>query len=182
MTAPAASGYGGVAKTLHWLVFALAFAQYVVAIAMPDIGRNTVPGALIDLHMSIGAAILAVIVVRWFWRIGYPVPLATSDLPGWEQPIARGMHVSLYALLAVNPVLGWLNASARDWTISLFGALTLPHLLAPHARMGTIAGDVHAFPAWTLLILIGVHVAAALYHYFVRRDSVLQRMLPRIGR
>ncbi|HXU66595.1 MAG TPA: cytochrome b/b6 domain-containing protein, partial [Casimicrobiaceae bacterium] len=61
-------GYGVVAKALHWLVFALVLAQFVVAIMMPDIGRGTVPGTLINLHMSIGVTILLVIVVRWLWR------------------------------------------------------------------------------------------------------------------
>lgn len=141
------TGYGRVAKCLHWLVFALVFAQYVVAITMPDVGRNTVPGTLINLHLSIGTTILAVIVVRWLWRIGHPVPLATADIQGWEQPVARGTHALLYTLLAINPILGWMNASARDWTISIFGALSLPHLVAPHALSGMIAGDIHTAPA-----------------------------------
>jgi cytochrome b561 len=49
--APTSRGYGRVAKTFHWLVFALVFAQYVVALAMPDIGRGTEPGTLINQHM-----------------------------------------------------------------------------------------------------------------------------------
>ena len=75
-----------------------------------------------------------------------------------------------------------MNASARDWTITVFGLFTLPHVVAPHARIGMLAGDVHTFLAWTLLVLIGLHVAAALFHFFVRRDDVLQRMLPSPGR
>lgn len=169
--------YGGVAKTLHWLVFALVLAQYVVAISMPDIGRNTVPGTLIDLHMSIGATILLVVVLRWLWRLARPVPLSTAGAR-WERRVARATHGLLYVLLAVNPILGWANASARDWTIAIFGAFTLPHLVAPRARIGMVAGDVHTFLAWTLLVLIGLHVAAALYHYLLRRDGVLQTMLP----
>jgi len=176
--APRARGYDGVAKTLHWLVFALVLAQFSVAIAMPDIGRGTVPGTLINLHMSIGVAILLLVAVRWLWRAGHDVPLATGDLPRWEQRVARATHVLLYALLVANPILGWANASARDWKISVFGTFSLPHLVAPRARIGMIAGDVHQFLAWTLLVLIGLHVAAALYHRFVRHDGVLQRMLP----
>ena len=178
MATQPANGYSGVAKTLHWFVFALVLAQYVVAIAMPGIGRGTVPGTLINLHMSIGVVILAVVVLRWLWRIGHPVPLATQDLPGWKQPVARIVHGLLYALLAVNPILGWMNASARDWTITVFGLFRLPHLVAPRSTLGREAGDLHTFLAWTLLALIGLHVAAALYHYFVRNDGVLQRMLP----
>jgi cytochrome b561 len=170
--------YGPVAKTLHWAVFALMVAQYVVAITMPDIGRGTVPGTLINLHMSFGLAILALVVVRWLWRIGHRIPLATPDMPSWEQPLARIVHGALYVLLAVNPILGWMNASARDWKITVFGLFQLPHLVAPRSAIGREAGDVHTFLAWTLLALIGLHVAAALYHYFVRHDTVLQRMLP----
>jgi cytochrome b561 len=174
-------GYDAVAKTLHWLVFALMLAQYAVAIAMPDIGRGTVPGALINLHMSIGLTILAVVIARWLWRIGHPIPLATADVPAWEQPLARGMHALLYVLLVVNPILGWANASARDWKITVFGLFQLPHLVAPRAALGRLAGDVHTFLAWALLALIGLHAAAALYHHFGHRDRVLQRMLPGAG-
>jgi cytochrome b561 len=182
VSTPRTGGYGDVAKTLHWLVFALVFAQFVVAIAMPDIGRATVPGALINLHMSLGITILLVIVVRWLWRIDHRVPVAVADMPAWEQRVARITHALLYLLLVVNPILGWINASARDWTIVVFGVAELPHLVAPKSRIGMQAGDVHTFIAWALLALIGLHVAAALYHYFVRRDTVLQRMLPGSGR
>jgi cytochrome b561 len=180
ITAPASGGYGSVAKTLHWLVFALVFAQYVVAFSMPDIGRETVPGTLINLHMSIGATIVVVIVARWLWRIVHPVPLSTAG-PRWERDVARITHAILYLLLAVNPILGWMNASARDWKITIYGIVALPHLVAPRARLGMVAGDVHTFLAWALLVLIGLHVAAALYHFFLRGDRVLQRMLPGAG-
>ena len=175
-------GYGPVAKTLHWLVVALLIAQYVFAFTMPDIGRNTVPGALINLHMSFGLTILAVVVVRWLWRIGHPIPLATRDMPSWEQPLARIVHGALYVLLVVSPILGWMNASARDWTITVFGLFQLPHLVAARSALGRQAGDVHTLLGWTLLMLVGLHVLAALYHYFVRNDGVLQRMLPGTGR
>jgi len=75
-----------------------------------------------------------------------------------------------------------MNASARDWTITVFGLFQLPHLVAPRSALGRQAGDVHTFIAWMLLVLVGLHVLAALYHYFVRNDGVLQRMLPGTGR
>jgi cytochrome b561 len=171
------AGYDAFARTLHWLVFALVTAQFVVALAMPDIGRGTVPGVLINLHLSLGITILAAITIRWAWRLGHPVPLATDDLPAWERIVARGLHVTLYALLAVNPLLGWANASARDWNVTVFGIVALPRLVARQDRYGRLAGDLHVYLAWTLLALIGLHVAAALYHHLVRRDQVLQRML-----
>ncbi|MEO8536923.1 MAG: cytochrome b [Betaproteobacteria bacterium] len=173
-----ARNYGRVAKLLHWLMFALVAAQFVVAFLMPDIGRGTVPGTLINLHLSIGFTIIVVIVLRWLWRMGHPVPLDTDDGPRWQHAVARVTHALLYVLLLANPFLGWANASARDWNIDVFGLFRLPHLVAARSQLGRLSGDVHIYLAWTLLGLIALHVAAALYHYFVRHDRVLQRMLP----
>ena len=170
--------YDRVAKWLHWVVFLLVFAQFVVAIAMPAPRRGTPPATLNSLHMSLGVMILVAIVGRWLWRLGHPVVVAEGAFM-WEQPVARITHLLLYALLAVSPILGWANASARDWPITLFGMLTLPHLVPARSTIGRTAGAVHVFLAWTLLALIGLHIAAALYHYFIRRDQVLERMLPK---
>ena len=181
MTSASGGGYGAVAKTLHWLVFLLVAAQFVVAIAMPEIHRDTKPDTLINLHMSLGFTIIAVIAIRWIWRLGHPVPLVTGDVPAWEVSLARVTHVLLYALLVAIPLLGWAHASAHDWDIVMFGQ-SLPHLLAAQSRIGRLAGDLHVYLAWSLLALIGLHVAAALYHHFGRHDRVLQRMLPGTGR
>ncbi|MGH9485792.1 MAG: cytochrome b/b6 domain-containing protein, partial [Terriglobales bacterium] len=60
----------------------------------------------------------------------------------------------------------------------MFG-LALPKLVATHAPAWGWTGNVHVLLATYLLLgLAGLHVAAALYHYFIRRDCVLQRMLP----
>jgi cytochrome b561 len=78
----------------------------------------------------------------------------------------------------VVPILGWMNASYRGFPVIMFG-LELPKLLATRAGGFGWTGDVHGLLAtYVLLALAGLHVAAALYHYFIRRDGVLQRMLP----
>jgi cytochrome b561 len=79
--------------------------------------------------------------------------------------------------LLVLPILGWAAASARDWAVRVFDLVTLPRLVPPEAKIGFLAGDLHVVLSYVLLGLIGLHVAAALYHYFVRHDRVLQRML-----
>jgi cytochrome b561 len=84
----------------------------------------------------------------------------------------------LYALLFVVPILGWINASWRNMPIGMFGH-QLPQLVATRAPAWSWSGDVHSLLAtYVMLTLVGLHVAAALYHYFIRRDRVLQRMLP----
>jgi cytochrome b561 len=170
--------YSGAAKTLHWLILALLVAQFIFAWTMPHIGRDTPVTTLISLHFTFGVIILAVVVVRLAVRALHGEPVPEDGIPPWQIATARVTHWLLYALLFVIPMLGWLNASWRGMPIVMFGH-ELPALLAKRAPGWGWTGDTHIFIAnWVLLVLVGLHVAAALYHYFVRRDRVLQRMLP----
>jgi cytochrome b561 len=170
--------YNGVARTLHWLILALLIAQFIFAWTMPHIGRNTPVTTLISLHFTFGVIIIAVAIVRLLWRLTYPEPEPEAGIPPWQTASARIVHWLLYILLFVVPILGWINASYRGMPIVMFG-LELPKLIATRAAGWGWTGDVHGYLAdYALLGLVGLHVAAALYHYFVRRDGVLQRMLP----
>jgi cytochrome b561 len=171
-------GYTFTAKFLHWLIVALLVAQFIVAWTMPHIGRNTPVTTLISLHFSFGIVILAVAIVRLLWRAiqGEPAPL--DGLPPWQVQSARVIHWLLYLLLLVVPVLGWINASWRGMPVVLFG-LELPKLIGTRAPGWRWTGDVHNLLAnYMMLTLVGLHILAGLYHYFIRRDYVLQRMLP----
>ena len=172
------AGYSGLAKLLHWTVVALLIAQFVVAWTMPEIKRDTKPETLINLHLSFGVLILAVAVIRLGWRATHPEPPPQDSVPPWQVQSARVVHWLLYALLFAVPILGWINASWRGFPVIMFG-LELPKLVATRAPGLRWTGDVHGLLAnYLLLALVGLHVAAALYHYLIRRDGVLQRMLP----
>jgi cytochrome b561 len=172
------SRYTGTAKALHWLIVVLLAGQYVVGYLMPHIGRNTQPDTLINLHFSIGVLVILVAVVRLAWRLTHPEPAPLDGLPPWQTISAHVVHWLLYVLLFVVPVLGWMHASWRGFPVIMFG-LEMPKLLATRVPGWAWTGDIHTLLAWyVMLALIELHVAAALYHYFVRRDGVLQRMLP----
>jgi cytochrome b561 len=86
------------------------------------------------------------------------------------------VHWLLYALVLVTTVTGWLFASFRGWTVSFFFMTPVP-MLAENAAAGKAIDGLHQAMEWTLLALIGIHVAAALAHIFVYRDRIMQRML-----
>jgi cytochrome b561 len=172
------SGYSGTAKALHWTVVALLIAQFIVAWTMPEIRRDTKPETMINLHLSFGVVILFVAVIRLVWRATHAEPPPQDGLPPWQLQSARAVHWLLYGLLFVVPILGWINASWRGFPVVMFG-LELPKLVATRASGLRWTGDMHGLLAnYLLLALVALHVAAALYHYFIRRDGVLQRMLP----
>ena len=172
------SGYTATAKFLHWLIVALLVAQFIVAWTMPHMCRNTPVTTLISLHFSFGIIILAVVIVRLVWRVTHAEPAPLDGVPPWQVQSARIVHWLLYVLLLVLPILGWIAASWRGMPLVLFGT-ELPKLVATRAPGWDWTGDVHNFLAYyVMLTLIGLHIASGLYHYFLRRDRVLQRMLP----
>jgi cytochrome b561 len=169
--------YGFVARSFHWILFGLIAAQYIVGSAMPHIGKDTTDEGLVAWHMSIGTAIMFFVFLRLAWRIANPVPLP-SDLPGWQNRLAHVTHAMLYVLIIVMVLLGWATTGYRGWTVYLFGILPLPSLAEKGSAWAHTAGDIHDWMVYVLAAFIILHIVAALYHYFVVRDRVLQRMLP----
>ena len=170
--------YTSIAKLFHWLILALLVVQFAIAWTMPDIGRDSVPTGLIGWHLSVGAAILAVMIVRLAWRLTHSAPPAPADLAPALATLSRVTHYLLYSVLIVLPILGWANASARGWAVKLFGVVPLPALMAKGSALGHSLGDVHATLATVLLAIVALHVAGALYHAVVLKDRTVQRMLP----
>jgi cytochrome b561 len=169
--------YGTTAKVLHWLIVALLLVQYLIGWLMPDIHRDMKPGPPMIFHISFGILILLLIVMRLAWRLTHPVA-PESSLPRWQRLSSQAVHWLLYALVLATTLTGWLFASFRGWSVALFYLLPLPMLAGDNAAAGKAIDGLHQAMEWTLLALIGIHVAAALVHLLVYRDRIMQRMLP----
>ncbi|MEO8319690.1 MAG: cytochrome b/b6 domain-containing protein [Bradyrhizobium sp.] len=169
--------YGTGAKVFHWLVVALLAVQYPIGWLMPDLHRNMKPGAPMTFHVSFGIVILLLIVLRFVWRLTHPVA-PDNSLPAWQRHASEAVHWLLYALVLATTVTGWMFASFRGWSISMFYLLPLPMLSPENAAAGKTIDGWHQAMEWALLVVIAVHVAAALAHVFIYRDRIMQRMLP----
>jgi cytochrome b561 len=172
-------GYGVVPLTLHWLtviLVALAWALGEFGDALPK-GEARAVGLF--AHNTAGLAILAILVVRLLWRIGDPPPPPEPTVFGvWLDRAGRLAHYALYALLIAAPIAGIVLQFARGDALPLFGLSEIPSpWLADRAFARGVKG-VHEVLANGLVILAGVHAAAALVHHWVFRDRTLVRMLP----
>ena len=168
--------YGTTAKLLHWVIVALLVVQYLIGWLMPDIHRGP-PGAPMTFHISFGIVILLIVVVRLIWRLTHPVAPDPSLAP-WQRLGAEAVHWLLYVLVLATTISGWLFASFRGWSVPFFYLFPMPMLASDNASAGKAIDGLHQAMEWTLLVLIGLHVAAALAHLFIYRDRVMQRMLP----
>jgi cytochrome b561 len=189
--------YGTVAMILHWLIAVFVLANIGLGLYFAWLPDN-VPGqppaydmqtffALVQLHKSIGLTVLMLSIVRLAWRLVNPVPALPLGMNPALRVAARISHVLLYVFIIAVPLSGWLWASAspKGLPTVFFGLFQWPHFsfLADLTRAekrpySHLFGTIHAYMAYALIALVPIHICAALYHQFLRRDDVLRRMLP----
>jgi len=177
---PLDDGYGGVAKTFHWVVVVLVVVQYATK-WLPAGFTSLREGQLNGWHLAVGPTILLLMLLRLAWRLTHRTPPPPNDLPRSLQLLSRATHWLFYAVLIVLPVLGWVAASGYGATPTLLGVVPLPALIAKDKSLAETIGSIHGALAWALLVIIALHVSGALYHAVVKRDGVIGRMLPASG-
>lgn len=178
MTISNSTKYTSLAKVFHWLTALLIMLQCVVGWLMPDVDELSTPEGLVSVHLSIGVLVAALVVIRLVWRFGKKPPLASTQLSPVLRYAAGAIHWSIYLLLLIVPLLGWVNAVERGWSVTLFGIIRVPDILPRGSTLWTDIGDMHIASVWVLVALVGVHALAAFYHHFVLKDDTLKRMLP----
>jgi len=170
------ASYSAFSRYAHWLTLALFVALFALGWGMDDLPQSLRSPAT-QLHKSLGITVLGLTVARLIWRFIAGVPPVPADLPGWQKLGAHVSHIVLYLLLLAQPTVGWLWSSAGTKSINFFFLVQLPWLIAPDKQLSSKLGHLHGLIANLLLIVIGLHALAALYHHFVRRDRVLLGML-----
>jgi len=183
MTTQAAGGwrYDNVARAFHWLIVAMLVVQYSVALLLGAILPKSAEDALITWHFSMGSSVCVFMLARLAWRLTHPAPPPPADLSPGLRLLSRATHWAFYAGYIVLPVLGWAAASADGARVRLAGLIPLPLLVPKDDPFGKAMQTVHPVIAITLLALIALHVAGALYHAFIKRDGVVGRILPGRG-
>jgi cytochrome b561 len=152
-------------RLLHWLtVFSIDLATSKAS--------HTVS---LQLHRSFGVTVWAVTLV---WRQFARFPNWPTDMPQPMRVAAQGSEYALYALLLAQPILGLLRTNARGDRVDLFFLGQLPALIGQDRPLARQLLVVHGTVGFLLLGLIALHVSAALFHHFWRRDDTLTAMLP----
>ena len=185
--------YTAVASVLHWLIGLAIVLMLVLGLAMTHSAITPADKfKLFQAHKSIGLTILALVVVRLLWRLTHRPPPLPAAMPAWEKGAAEGTHAMLYLFMIGLPLAGWalVSVSRLNLPTLWFGLFRVPDLgfltdFASKAVLEPVFRAIHAYGAYALIAILTLHAAAALRHYLVVHDDVLQRMipgLPRFGR
>jgi len=167
---------------LHWSsVLAIVVATAAILLRLA-IDKDALRVPLMDLHRQAGMFVLVALGLRLLVRLGAGMEDHAGNLSTLMRWAARGAHLALYAMLFALPVIGWAASNAHAVHVKLFGLVALPMLVRDDPDLADTLTDLHSRLAWGLLVLVVLHVGAACWHHFVRRDRVLAAMLPMIKR
>lgn len=174
------SRYGWVSMFMHWgvalvVVGLFALGLWMVGLDYYSTWRKDAP----DLHKSIGLVLFAVMVLRVLWRWISPPPPVLASYSRMTRLGAKLGHGFLYITLFAVMIAGYLISTADGVGIPVFGLFEVPALISGLPDQADIAGAIHLYLAWALVVFSGLHALAALKHHFIDRDATLTRMLGR---
>lgn len=173
------SGFGLLSIVLHWvsallIVVLFGLGLYMVSLSYYDPWYNRAP----SLHISLGLLVLLLTLIRIVWRLAQrrnPAPLPEHSRAVRLSSVV--VQLSLYGLILAVAVTGYLMTTADGRSASLFGLIQFPSVMRLDGAGVDLAGALHYWLAWAIIVLAVLHSLAALAHHFVLRDRTLVRML-----
>lgn len=171
--------YTPLAKFLHWTIAVIVIGLIIVGLFLGDFPQGPIQNTAYDLHKSFGFLLLLLMIARLANRLIAGAPPHEPSLKRWQVIASSTVHHLLYLLLFIQPLVGWFANSAFGAPINLFWLIDIPPLIAKNEKLADALFEVHATIGYALAVLAAIHIAAALQHYLILKDGVLQRMAPR---
>ena len=170
--------YGWVAIGLHWIAALVVLGLFGLGFWMVDLGYydqwyKPAPA----LHKSIGISLFGLMLFRLVWRLLQPQPEALPTHSPVEKIAGHLMHLILYFMLFTIMLTGYLISTADGRGIEVFELFQVPGFGSFIENQEDLAGAIHKYAAYSLIVLVTLHAVAALKHHFIDKDNTLKRML-----
>jgi cytochrome b561 len=172
-----AQTFGSVSKFLHWLIAFLVICMLFAGYFMGDIHNDSLKMTVINLHKLTGISILCLMLVRVLWALVNPKPVLPQGMSAFERMLELAGHFLLYGLIIAMPIAGWIGAVAGGYSPHA-GSIVLNLPVPLSKTLSHWSFKIHGWLAISIIVMVSLHVLAALYHHFVRKDNVLLRMMP----
>ncbi len=177
---PAGERYPWLARTLHWVVALAIPCQVYLGWAAELTSNREDSSRLIHFHFQLGVIVAVLMMLRLTWRPAYSLSGVIAGEPLRHRRLAAITHSAIYGLLLLLPASGYVIWVWMQAPMEVLGLFEVPRLFTPPEEDETwraIAWYVHYWSGWALIGLTSLHVAAALWHQFVRRDRLISRRM-----
>lgn len=174
--------FGSVTRLFHWLTALLILTAIPLGVIANDMAFDTAEALptkaqLFSIHKTIGVAAFFVALARILWALGqkHPAPLH-PERPA-EMRLAQTVHWLLYISLVVVPLSGWVHHAAVTGFAPILWPLGQGLPFVPQSEIvATVAASLHWVFTKVLVVSILLHIAGAIKHHVIDRDSTLRRM------
>jgi cytochrome b561 len=167
--------FGWLSRLIHWLMAVGLIAMLVFGTVLKTMEPSFANLWMYDAHKSFGLLLFMLVLLRIIWHRLSPPPAPLSGVPLWQERAARWAHRTLYALMILVPLSGWIGSAATGISVRFFG-LRLPQVVPPSAALDTAGFAAHSLLTKLLTAVILLHVLGALHRGFVSRDNSLRRI------
>ena len=168
--------YDTLTQAIHWLSLVAIAIAFVIGLSLEDMPRGPEKTQLVNLHASLGVLVIGLTAVRLGWRTVVAAPASPGSR--MMQFAGKAMHLTLYAVILAVPISGVLMMAAKGRSFEVFGLFTVPPLMATDRAFGESLEEAHEVLSYLMLVLVGLHAAAAVFHQAILKDGALARMLP----
>ena len=173
------SRYAASVRRVHWTIFVLVLLAYVCINLFEQFPKGSATrGNVLAAHYTAGLAVLLLVLPRLLLRLRNGRPSIVPPPPRWTELLGKITHVALYLFLLIQPILGIITLQIGGKPVTLFGVTLLPSFVSlPDRALSHQLEDIHGTIGTIFYYVIGLHILAALWHHFGRRDNTLKRML-----
>jgi cytochrome b561 len=167
-------------RFFHWLTAAMALTMLGIGLSM--VASLAHYHRLISIHRPLGILVLIVVVIRFINRHYSTLPPFPATMSHQERKVASASELFLYALLVLQPLVGWGMLSAARYPITMFGSIHLFPILPHDVMLYAVLRSAHTVLAYLLYLTFLGHFGAVLFHTWVVRDGTFSRMAPWMAR
>ncbi|MDP3559821.1 MAG: cytochrome b [Legionellaceae bacterium] len=171
--------YSSLSKFFHWTIALIVIPMVLGSFFLGDLPSG-VRGTAIALHKSFGLTVLLLMLLRIIWIFFAGRPVLPDSVPRWQRILAHAVQYALYLTVLAMPLVGWMMSQAAGHTPRFFGLFALPFPgISENKALSDLLFDIHQKIAFVIIGLLCLHIAGAIKHYFIDKDVVVKRMLPR---
>ena len=175
--------YDPIQRDFHWIMAVVILAAICVGLYAVDLPKeDPAKGFWFGIHKSLGVTVFFLAIMRIGWRLLNSTPRYRVPLGRFTRLAASATHAALYVLMILVPIGGYVLSTASAHSVSWFGLVTFPSVMPVDKSLAELAETAHVTGALILIWVIALHVVAAIWHHWFKRDEVMARMAPKLAR